>query len=185
MFETESDTEVLLAAYAEWGMGCLPRLNGMFAFALWDANTRRLLVARDRFGEKPLFYATLPGGGIVLASEMKALFAHPQLSASPDETATARYIAGGYDESDELTMFRGVRRLPPAHALAIDQNGRIQRSWRYWKPDFSARDDTYHEVDAVARFREIVERSVSMRLRSDVSVGSSLSGGLADPAAGL
>src|SRR2546427_945682 len=178
VFETESDTEVLLAAYAEWGMGCLPRLNGMFAFALWDANTRRLLVARDRFGEKPLFYATLPGGGIVLASEMKALFAHPQLSASPDETATARYIAGGYDESDELTMFRGVRRLPPAHALAIDQNGRIQRSWRYWKPDFSARDDTYHEVDAVARFREIVERSVSMRLRSDVSVGSSLSGGL-------
>ena len=93
VFETESDTEVLLAAYAEWGMGCLPRLNGMFAFALWDANTRRLLVARDRFGEKPLFYATLPGGGIVLASEMKALFAHPQLSASPDETATARYIA--------------------------------------------------------------------------------------------
>jgi asparagine synthase (glutamine-hydrolysing) len=167
-----------LAAYREWGMDCLPRLNGMFAFALWDVSRRQLLVARDRLGEKPLFYASLPGGGIVLASEMKALFAHPQLSPSADETAITRYIAGGYDESDELTMFRGVHRLPAAHALVIDQSGRIERSWRYWTPDFSVRDANYHQVDAVAQFREMLERSVSIRLRSDVSVGSSLSGGL-------
>src|SRR5690242_15817711 len=85
VFTTTSDTEVLLAAYERWGPDCLPRLNGMFAFMIWDARRGELFAARDRFGEKPLFIVQLPGGGVALASEMKALLAHPRVDAVPDE----------------------------------------------------------------------------------------------------
>jgi len=178
MFRTESDTEVLLAAYAEWGADCLPRLNGMFAFALWDAGQRRLLLARDRFGEKPLFYARLPHGGTAFASEAKALFAHPDLAPSVDEDALRSYLDGHYYESDDVTLFSGVKRLPGAHAMTIDERGQVTRLWRYWTLDFSAAHDAYREKEAVEQFRHLMERSVSMRLRSDVPVGTSLSGGL-------
>ncbi|HXJ47930.1 MAG TPA: asparagine synthase (glutamine-hydrolyzing) [Candidatus Acidoferrum sp.] len=178
VFRTESDTEVLLAAYSEWGADCLPRLNGMFAFALWDASQRRLLLARDRFGEKPLFYARLPHGGIAFASEAKALFAHPDISASVNDEALRFYLDGRYFESDEVTLFKGIKRLPGAHAMTVDGSGEITRLWRYWTLDFSAVQDDYHEREAVEKFRHLMRRSVSMRLRSDVPVGTSLSGGL-------
>ena len=177
-FRTQSDTEVILAAYTEWGVECLTRLNGMFAFALWDARQNRLFVSRDRFGEKPLYYCLLPRGGIALASEAKALFGHPDLSAALDEDGLAAYLGGRYRESDDRTLFRGIRRLPPAHAMIIDREGTLVRMWRYWASDFSAREERYREDDAIARFRHLLERSVSMRLRSDVPVGTSLSGGL-------
>jgi asparagine synthase (glutamine-hydrolysing) len=178
VFQTQSDTEVLLAAYAEWGADCLPRLNGMFAFALWDARQRRLMVARDRFGEKPLFYARLPRGGIAFASEAKALFAHPDLGAAIDEDTLSSYVDGHYFESDEPTLFKGLKRLPGAHAMTVDERGEVTRSWGYWTLDFAASRDLYREKDAVGQFRQLLERSVSMRLRSDVPVGTSLSGGL-------
>jgi asparagine synthase (glutamine-hydrolysing) len=177
-FRTESDTEVLLAAYAEWGADCLPRLNGMFAFALWDASLRRLLIARDRFGEKPLFYARLPHGGVVFASEAKALFAHPDVPAAIDDEALQSYLEGRYHEDDEVTVFRGVKRLPGAHAMTVDERGAVTRTWRYWTLDFSTIRESYREKDAVEQFRHLIERSVAMRLRSDVPVGTSLSGGL-------
>ncbi len=177
-FRTESDTEVILAAYRQWGVDCLPRLNGMFAIALWDGREGRLLVARDRFGEKPLFHTRLPGGGMAFASEAKALFAHPGVAAAIDEDVLELYLNARYYESDEATMFKGVKRLRAAHAMLLDGKGQVLRSWRYWTPDFSPRDERYREADAVERFRELVERSVSMRLRSDVPVGTSLSGGL-------
>jgi asparagine synthase (glutamine-hydrolysing) len=178
VFRTESDTEVLLAAYAEWGADCLPRLNGMFAFALWDATQQRLLLARDRFGEKPLFYARLPRGGIAFASEVKALFAHPDLAASVDDDVLRSYLDGHYFESDDVTLFRGVNRLPGAHAMTVDERGDVTRLWPYWTLDLSAGQDDYREAEAVERFRHLMERSVSMRLRSDVPIGTSLSGGL-------
>jgi asparagine synthase (glutamine-hydrolysing) len=178
VFTTESDTEVLIAAYAQWGTDCLKRLNGMFAFALWDARRNQLFVARDRFGEKPLFYSRLPRGGFAFASEAKALFAHPGIPASVDDEAVAAYIAGRYDESDETTLFKGINRLPGAHAMTVGGSGELTRSWCYWTPDFSVSRERYRERDAVEQFRHLIERSVSMRLRSDVPVGTSLSGGL-------
>ncbi|HET6917712.1 MAG TPA: asparagine synthase (glutamine-hydrolyzing) [Acidimicrobiales bacterium] len=177
-FATESDTEVLIAAYERWGVDCLPRLNGMFAFALWDGRRRELFLARDRFGEKPLFYTPLAGGGYAFASEMKALFAHPGVQASPNESVVADYISGNFYEDGEETMFEGVVRLPPSNALVIGDDGAIRRRWRYWTPDYSPIEDGYDEAAAVQRFRKLLEQSVRMRLRSDVPVGTSLSGGL-------
>ena len=106
VFSTRSDTEVLLAAYEQWGFECLPRLNGMFAFALWDGRRGELFVARDRFGEKPLFYTRLPGGGHAFASEMKALFAHPAVRTSPHESAVRDYIAGSFTRTSRRRCSR-------------------------------------------------------------------------------
>lgn len=177
-FRTRSDTEVLLAAYERWGTECLTKFNGMFAFAIWDARRQELFVARDRFGEKPVFFVSLPNDGVAFASEMKALFAHPDVRASASETTLQRYISGVYYEDDEHTLFAGIRRLPPAHAIVIDSAGRLRRRWRYWTPDYTAIQNEYREGRAVEEFRARLERSVRMRLRSDVPVGSSLSGGL-------
>jgi asparagine synthase (glutamine-hydrolysing) len=177
-FVSRSDTEVLLAAYAEWGEECLSRLNGMFAFAIWDARRHHLFVARDRFGEKPLFYAALPQGGIAFASEMKALFAHPELTASADEANVAKFAAGAYLDDTETTMFAGIRRLPPAHAMIVDPLGVPVKQWRYWVPDYDAIEPSYNEQASIRRFRELLEDSIRLRLRADVPVGSSLSGGL-------
>src|SRR5262249_31991305 len=99
-FRTRIDTEVLLAAYARWGGERLRRLNGLFSFAMWDGERQQLFVARDRLGGKPLFFSKLPGGGIFLASEMKALFAHPELVASADEKVVSQYVQGQYFEDD-------------------------------------------------------------------------------------
>ncbi|MFL5926211.1 MAG: asparagine synthase (glutamine-hydrolyzing) [Gaiellaceae bacterium] len=176
-FRSESDTEVLLAAYEHWGPTCLDRLNGMFAFAIWDDRRQELFCARDRFGEKPLFHAPVDGG-IAIASEMKALFAHPDLTASPSEAIVAEYIAGSYSEEGEETMFAGIRRLPAAHAMTIDAGGRITRTWRYWVPSFLPEERRYEEEAAIERFGELLARSVELRLRADVRVGTSLSGGL-------
>jgi asparagine synthase (glutamine-hydrolysing) len=177
-FSTQSDTEVLLAAYEHWGRECLPRLNGMFAFALWDGRRGELFLARDRFGEKPLFYTRLPGGGYAFASEMKALFAHPDVRISPREAAVRGYVAGRFDEDVEETMFEGILRVLPAHAMVVDDAGSIQRQWRYWTPDYTDVEQGYSEAEAVERFHDLLERSVRTRLRSDVPVGTSLSGGL-------
>jgi asparagine synthase (glutamine-hydrolysing) len=177
-FTTASDSEVLMAAYEHWGPDCLVRLNGMFAFALWDAERRELFVARDRFGEKPLFYTRLPGGGIAFASEMKALFAHPDVVVGANDSVVDEYVAGRFYEDSPETMFAGVDRLMPAHAMLIGDDGAIRRQWRYWTPDYKAIRPDYREPEAFDKFRDLLERSIRMRLRSDVSVGTSLSGGL-------
>lgn len=177
-FRTRSDTEVLLVALREWGEGALLRLNGMFAFALWDERSRRMLVARDRFGEKPLFVGKGSFGTVVFASEMKAILVHPLMRCSLDERAVDRYGMGAWYEDDELTFFEGIERLPPAHAAWFREDGSEERRWRYWTPDYTVIDTRIKPREAVERFSELIQRSVSLRLRADVPVGSSLSGGL-------
>ena len=177
-FRTRSDTEVLLAALCEWGDAALLRLNGMFAFALWDEPSRRMLVARDRFGEKPLFIGRGQFNTVVFASEMKAILVHPLIPCSIDARATTRYGTGVWYEDDALTFFEGIERLPAAHAAWFREDGIEERRWRYWTPDYTAIDEDIKPRDAVERFAELMQRSVNMRLRADVPVGSSLSGGL-------
>jgi len=178
VFRTDSDTEVLLRAYEVWGEDCVRRFNGMFAFVLWDARQRQLFVARDRFGEKPLFWARPAGGGIAFASEMKALVCHPEVGDSIDEATLGDYTGRSYSESGEATMFANVRRFPAAFAAIVDEFGVERRRWRYWTPDYLNIAPGYDPNTAAKQFAELMTQSVTQRLRSDVPVGSSLSGGL-------
>lgn len=172
-FTTEGDAEVLLHAWAEWGEGALDRFNGMFAFAIWDEGERALTLASDPFGEKPLYYAR-DGDRLVFASEVKALSLEPGLRADPDEAALAAFVARGLMPLPPQTFFHGVERLPPAHVLRW-QDGRISTR-RYWHPEPVEVPRGYQ--DAVAELRDLLKDSIRLRLRSDVPVGTSLSGGI-------
>lgn len=177
-FRSASDTEVLLAAYQKWGTDCLSRLNGMFAFVIWDSVRNELFVARDRFGEKPLYIGRGAGGAVAIASEMKAILAHPAFSDAVSEQALSSFSAGSWYEDRELTFFEHIERLPPAHAVRLNIEGHELARWRYWTPDYEAINEDILPGEAVERFTELLTRSVRMRLRSDVAVGSSLSGGI-------
>lgn len=173
-FRSDGDTEVLLRAYEQWGAECLPRLNGMFAFALWDNRKRSLLLARDRFGEKPLFI-TRSAKGLVFGSEMKAILAvRPELRRA-NRRALFRYLSRGDLDLDHETFFEGIDSLPGGHYLLVDHEGRGETR-RYWEARASEMPRGRNE--AVERFRELLFDSVRIRLRSDVPVGSSLSGGI-------
>ena len=177
-FKTTSDTEVLLSSYQTWGTRCVEHFNGMFSFALWDAKQQVLLVARDRFGEKPLFYTELENGDLAFASEMKALLAHPKVSDLVNNRIVEKFLAGSYHESGEETMFKNIRRFPAAHAALFGANGREIKRWRYWTPDYLNLRENYNSKYAIETFHELFSNSVKNRLRSDVPVGSSLSGGI-------
>jgi asparagine synthase (glutamine-hydrolysing) len=176
-FHTRTDTEVLLAAYAQWGTHCLDHLNGMFAFAIWDAKQKRLFAARDRFGEKPFYYYHRQDV-LLFASETKALLAAGVVPAEPNLGAIYRYIAFRETDASEETFFKDVISLPAGHALAYSPATDLLRTWQYWDidPDASVR---YPKESAYAEyFSNLLSDSVKLRLRSDVTVGSCLSGGL-------
>lgn len=177
-FRTQSDTEVIVEAYLEWGVDALLRLNGMFGLALLDMRSGKMLVARDRFGEKPVYYARLPRGGLAVASEIKALLAYPGVDVGICDEELTRHLRDESFEVGDNTFFRAAKRLDPAHAMLLKLNGEIERVWRYWTPDYENIRATDTAASASEHFRALLERSVRMRLRSDVPVGSSLSGGL-------
>lgn len=175
-FRTGTDTEVLLAAYETWGPECCRRFNGAWAFAVWDKAERRLFASRDRFGKKP-FYYYWDGRLFAFASEMKALFQHPAISCRPHTPSLENYCESFAVECGPQTMFEGIKRLEPAHQLLLDRDGRLSIE-QYWQidPDHTVRLATTE--DYVGRFRELFADAVKVRLRSNVPVGSSLSGGL-------
>ncbi len=172
-FRTRSDTEVLLAAYAAHGIDCLSRLRGMFAFALWDGGRRRLLLARDRTGKKPLYYR-LDADGIVFASEPKAFLADPAFEVRPDMAALSDYLTYHYVPAPG-SAFAGVRRVPAAHYLLVeDGQMRLERYWRLrYQPKRSL-----PEADAAAELLEHLRDAVRCRLVADVPLGAFLSGGI-------
>jgi asparagine synthase (glutamine-hydrolysing) len=176
LFHSSSDTEVLLAAYAEWGDDFLARLNGMFAFALYDALKQRMLLARDRVGEKPLFYK-MSGHGLFFASELKALLAHPAMDRRIDADALDCYLMFGYVPGARCIL-EGYNKLPAGHALAFDLRERRSTIWAYWKvPEFAgaASGDEDELLDELER---LLQDAVSLQLRADVPVGVLLSGGV-------
>ncbi len=178
-FRSNSDTEVLLAAYQKWGQNCLCNLNGMFAFALWDAKKQYLFAARDRFGEKPFYYHYNPKHGFLLfASEIKALLASDLISALPNDKAIYRYLAHREIDVGADTLFEGIVALPPSHALGYSMTQGKLTIWRYWDLAPDARIRLPNDTDYAERFLELLTNAVRIRLRSDVPVGSSLSGGL-------
>jgi asparagine synthase (glutamine-hydrolysing) len=179
-FRTASDTEVILEAYREWGVDCLSHLNGMFAFGLYDQGAQRLFLARDRAGEKPLFYA-LSNGTLRFASELKALMADPAFARRIDPAALDCYFAMGYVPGDRCIL-QGVNKLPPAHAMTFDVNTGEAKVWRYWQvPEFRMTQYTNGEVDDAALLDELeslFEDAVRRQLIADVPVGVLLSGGV-------
>lgn len=176
-FTTESDTEVLLAAYDQWGEDALARLNGMFAFAICDARRGILFAARDRFGEKPFYYHHAADGTFVFASEIKALLVHPKVPSRSDNTSIYDFLRYKEVDRDPRTMFEGIQALPAAHALTARIDNGALNVRRYWSLD-ERETDPRPEAELVAEYRERLGRSISLRLRSDVPLGSSLSGGL-------
>ena len=172
-FRSLTDTEVIVHLYEELGTGCLERMRGMFAFAIWDERKRMLFMARDRLGQKPLFYS-LNGGRLLFASEPKAILAFPGFMAAPDLEAINHYIALGYVPGP-LSAFKGIRKLPPGHYLTF-RDGRIEIK-RYWQLGFGPK----LKISAVEAREEVVRRlteSVQLRMVSDVPIGAMLSGGI-------
>ncbi|MDJ0851601.1 MAG: asparagine synthase (glutamine-hydrolyzing) [Myxococcota bacterium] len=177
-FRTKSDTEVVVEAYKRWGDACVERLDGMFAFAIWDLAAQRLLLARDRLGKKPLYHLPLPGGGIAFASELGALRRHPACGDRVSPRALREFLALNYVLSSSC-MIEGVAKLPPAHVAWLDR-GKPLRSTRYWdlarhfrekqrpRPDAELEDELAQRLRAAAR----------KRLVADVPVGLFLSGGV-------
>lgn len=177
-FQSRSDTEVILAAFREWGTECLSRLNGMFAFALYDARQQVVFLARDRVGEKPLFYHH-EGDVLRFASELKALLADPALPRSIAPGSLDCYLAMGFVPGD-CCILQGFNKLPPAHALLFDLQSGQMKVWRYWQaPDLETPlDGSIDEALLLDELEYLLESSVRRQMVADVPVGVLLSGGV-------
>lgn len=173
-FRSRTDSEVILRGYVEWGDSVVERLEGMFAFGVWDPRQARLLLARDRAGEKPLFYSE-SGGVFRFASEIKALVASG-MTARADVRQLPMLLTYGYVPGSG-TMYEGVSRLSPGCALSFE-DGRIGREWQYWRAPFGQRVHESSVPELRASLRASVERAVEARLESDVPLGAFLSGGI-------
>lgn len=173
-FKSHSDTETILAAYAHWGEACLDRLQGMFAFVLYDSTAGRLFAARDRAGEKPFFYRT-HYDGFEAASELKALLQIPSFPRSIEPSAFNSYLAFGYVPG-HACILSGVKKLPPAHALSYCLETGETRVWRYW--EIPAPDPSSDETALLETTESLLESAVRRQLVADVPVGVLLSGGV-------
>jgi asparagine synthase (glutamine-hydrolysing) len=179
-FNSQSDTEVILKAYRKWGAGCLDHFRGMFAFAIWDAHTRGLFLARDRFGEKPLYYFHRDGL-FLFSSEVRSLLQTGLVARQLDEVGLTEYLGYG-SVSDPDTLVRGVRSLPPAHYLLLKDGKATLR--KYWDLNSAERELAapmpvrHIDGETVAELRTLLEEAILLRTVSDVPVGIFLSGGI-------
>lgn len=176
-FRSQSDTEVILHAYEVWGREAIPRLDGMFALALWDTRRRELLLARDRTGKKPLYYWT-DGRCVVFGSEIKGLLAHSHVPRRLDEGALAHLLAFGYPPSGG-TCYDQIRQVPPASFILLQPEGRVPTPKPYWSlPSLDPRAGrpTIHEAED--KLKQLLTAAVRRRLIADVPLGAFLSGGL-------
>lgn len=175
-FASETDTEVILHAYEQWGPDCLKRFNGMWAFAIWDLHTQKLFCSRDRFGIKPFYYYS-DGQRFLFASEIKALLAFPQVPRQANERAIYRYLMSGQSDHGRETFFVQVQQLFGGEFLELDLRSGEFNVQRYWQLDPTAKNSTPTD-EAAAQVRELLTDAVRLRLISDAPVGTCLSGGL-------
>ncbi|MFC4411202.1 asparagine synthase (glutamine-hydrolyzing) [Chungangia koreensis] len=173
IFSGHSDTEVLLTAYIEWGESCLEHLNGIFAFAVWDEQKEKLFIGRDRLGVKPLFFAE-PNGGLLFASEQKAILVHPDMKAEIDREGLSELFGLGPSRTPGNGVFKGIKELRPAHALTFTKDG--LKVWRYWNVTSKQHTDSFEETADHVRF--LFTDAVKRQLVSDVPLSTFLSGGL-------
>lgn len=174
VFRTHTDTEVIVHAYEEYGAACIEKLNGMFALAIWDSNQRRALLARDRAGQKPLFYYQTAAGDLLFASEIKVLLASGQVPRQVNHNTVYHYLSTQYIMGPE-TILQGVYQLPAGH-IAIWQHGNLHIE-RYWQPTYEPKP-THTENEWISHTRDTVTAAVERHLMSDVPLGAYLSGGV-------
>jgi asparagine synthase (glutamine-hydrolysing) len=177
-FRSRCDTEVIVHAWEEWGEDCVKHFNGQFAFAVWDEAGQTLFLARDRFGEKPVYYTLLEDGQFLFGSELKALLVHPGLRRDIDPCAVSDYFSYGY-VPDPRTIYRGVAKLPPAHTLTLRREKPVPAPREYWNVVFQPRPGpaaSEHEI--CAELSERLGRAVGLRMVADVPLGAFLSGGV-------
>ncbi|WP_461182249.1 asparagine synthase (glutamine-hydrolyzing) [Virgibacillus kimchii] len=172
-FQSHSDTEVLLQAYIAWEENCLKYLNGIYAFAIWDATKQRLFAARDRLGVKPFFY-TVSSVGLLFGSEQKAIIAHDKIKAEVDREGLQEIFGVGPSRTPEHGVFRGIKSLRPGHALSFSKDG--LKKWRYWNVESKPHEDTLEET--AEKVRDLFTDSVIRQLVSDVPISTFLSGGV-------
>jgi len=175
-FHSRTDTEVIVHAYEEWGDACVERFNGMFAFAIWDRRRRRLLVARDRYGVKPLYW-WCDGRILLFASEVKALLRHPKVRRDVNVGALNEYFTF-QNVFTERTLFEGVRLLAPGSRMVVEQGQRAPHTERYWDYVFSGDATTEDAAELAERVATTFREAVTRQLISDVPVGGYLSGGM-------
>lgn len=186
-FKTRCDTEVLLTSYIEWGKDCLKKLNGQFAFAVYDGKARKVFIARDRLGIKPLYYAnnhTNKGNSFLFSSEPKGILAHSQMSREPDYETIANYFIAmmtlvNAGAPPERSFYQGISALPPATYAFLDEKG-LQSPEQYWQLPFPKKspEARLRGCEAVDALRAALEESVKIRIPNDVSFATALSGGL-------
>jgi asparagine synthase (glutamine-hydrolysing) len=175
-FRTDGDGETIIAAYQRWGVDCLSRLHGMFAFALYDLDQRTLLLARDRLGVKPLFTARLSDGSLAFASELKGLLAHPLLRREPNLQAVEDYMTWGY-VPDHTSLLQGVEKLPAGHYQILRHDAEPGKPVRWWDVSFAERRKG-SEADLQAELLHHLREAVTSRMVADVPLGAFLSGGV-------
>jgi asparagine synthase (glutamine-hydrolysing) len=175
VFQSGTDTEVILNLYLRDGVEMLPRLNGIFAFALWDSRSHSLLIARDGLGVKPLYYAEV-ASGVVFASELKALLQAPSVSRSLDIDAVRQYTRFLWCPAPQ-TILSGVQKLLPGQGAWIS-DGKITKTWQYYDLPFDSEPDDWSDASAIAATRDVIARAVERQMVADVPVGAFLSGGL-------
>ncbi|MBA3055822.1 MAG: amidotransferase 1, exosortase A system-associated [Sphingomonadales bacterium] len=176
VFHTDGDSEVILAAWQRWGVDCLPRLSGMFAFAIYDLTRRTLFLARDRLGVKPLFLAPLSDGSLAFASELKGLCAHPLLRREADPLAVEDYMAWGY-VPDSRSLLKGVEKLAAGHYLLLRHGAPLPRPVQWWDVSFAERNRR-KPADLEAELVHLLRQAVTSRMVADVPLGAFLSGGV-------
>ena len=175
-FRTHSDSEVILQGWRHWGPDCVSHFHGMFAFAIYDARTKQLFLARDRLGVKPLFYAAIADGSVIFGSELKALTAHPALRREADLAAVDDYLAFGY-VPDHACIVRGVKKLPAGHSLLLQQGRSLPQPVEYWDINFSKRAKG-SQAELEEELLRLMRQGVISRMVADVPLGAFLSGGV-------
>lgn len=175
-FRTHCDTEVIVHAWEEWGEDCVQHFRGMFAFAVWDSNSKTLFMARDRLGIKPFYYAELDDGHFIFGSELKALMEHPALDRSLDPMAVEDYFSFGYIP-EPRSIFRQVKKLEPGFSLLLRQGEGVNQPHKYWDLPF-ARLDAGSETEVCEELIERLKEAVDIRLLAEVPLGAFLSGGV-------
>jgi asparagine synthase (glutamine-hydrolysing) len=174
-FATNSDTETIVHAYEEFGTSCLNHLRGMFAFAIWDDGEKKLFIARDRVGKKPLYYSVTRSGTLVFGSELKSLLEHPDVTREINPRALDAYFSLGY-VPDPISIFANIEKLPPGHHLTFSC-GRLTIE-RYWDFSYESNGNGHSPSDYLDELRALLDEAVKLRLVSDVPLGAFLSGGI-------